>query len=40
MEIMPRASTTVKSSGYKLYPYFGGDEFAPHDVRVWIKEVK
>ena len=24
---------------YKLYPYFGGDEFAPHDIRIQIKEV-
>ncbi len=35
---MHRASTTPTGSGYKLYPYFGGDELAPHDVRIWIKE--
>lgn len=23
---------------YKLYPYFGGDEVAPHDIRIYIKE--
>lgn len=27
-------------SGYQLYPYFGGDETAPHEVRVFIKEVQ
>lgn len=24
--------------GYKLFPYFGGNEVAPHDVHIWIKE--
>jgi hypothetical protein len=23
---------------YKLFPYFGGDETAPHDIRIYIKE--
>ncbi|WP_420388240.1 hypothetical protein [Roseivirga sp.] len=23
---------------YLLYPYFGGDETAPHDIRIYIKE--
>jgi hypothetical protein len=23
---------------YKLYPYFGGDENAPHEIRIWIEE--
>ena len=35
---MPRASTMVTAVGYKLYPYFGGDEVAPHDINIWIKE--
>lgn len=35
---MPRRSTTEKAKGYRLYPYFGGNEPAPHDVRVWIRE--
>lgn len=35
---MPRLSSTVTGKGYKLYPYFGGDETAPHDIRIWIKE--
>ena len=37
--LMPRAATTPQASGYKLYPYFGGDEVAPHDIDIWIKEV-
>ena len=35
---MPRVSTTPKGSGYKLYPYFGGEEVAPHEVNILIKE--
>jgi hypothetical protein len=34
-----RSSTTPKGSGYRLYPYFGGDETAPHDINIWIKEL-
>ena len=37
-ETLPRQSTTPIASGYQLYPYFGGDEAAPHEVRIWIKE--
>lgn len=33
---MPRLSKTPLGSGYQLYPYFGGEETAPHDVHVWI----
>ena len=36
--VMPRTSTTPMAKGFKLYPYFGGDETAPHDIRIWIKE--
>jgi hypothetical protein len=25
--------------GYQLYPYFGGDETAPHDVKITIQEL-
>jgi hypothetical protein len=35
--VLPRLSTLPKAKGYLLYPYFGGDEAAPHDVNVWIK---
>lgn len=36
---MPRASTTALAEGYKLWPYFGGDESAPHAISIWIKEI-
>ena len=36
---MPRSSSTAESEGYKLYPYFGGDETSPHDIHIWIKEI-
>jgi hypothetical protein len=35
---MPRASTTEQAVGYQLYPYFGGDEVAPQDIHIFIKE--
>lgn len=35
-----RTSPTVMGEGYKLFPYFGGDETAPHDVTIWIKELQ
>lgn len=34
-----RKSVTTKGVGYKLYPYFGGDETAPHEIRILIKEL-
>lgn len=36
---MPRQSTSEKGKGYQLYPYFGGDETAPHDIRIFIKNL-
>jgi len=36
---MPRESKTPEGLGYKLFPYFGGDETAPHDIRIWIQEL-
>jgi hypothetical protein len=35
---MPRAATGDVAKGYRLYPYFGGNEVAPHDISIWIKE--
>ena len=35
---LPRACTG-KGEGYQLYPYFGGDETAPHDISILIKEL-
>ena len=36
---VPRASTTATAAGYKLYPYFGGNEMAPHTITISIKEL-
>lgn len=37
---LPRTATTAKAKGYQLYPYFGGDEVAPHDVNIWVKSLE
>ncbi|MBC5773469.1 hypothetical protein H8S95_05285 [Pontibacter sp. KCTC 32443] len=29
-----------KAEGYQLYPYFGGDEVAPHDITIAIRELE
>ncbi|MEJ7912244.1 MAG: hypothetical protein WKF70_03755 [Chitinophagaceae bacterium] len=39
-QTLPRKSSTVTAMGYQLYPYFGGDEAAPHDVTIRIKNLK
>ncbi|WP_162426410.1 hypothetical protein [Pontibacter pudoricolor] len=31
---------TGKGESYQLYPYFGGDEVAPHDITIAIKELE
>ena len=36
---MSRSATTQKAKGYQLYPYFGGDELAPHQINIWIKNL-
>ena len=36
-ERMPRMASTPKGKGYQLYPYFGGDEAAPHDITILLK---
>ncbi|KAA9346099.1 hypothetical protein [Adhaeribacter soli] len=28
-----------QGTGYKLYPYFGGDETAPHEIKVKVKDL-
>lgn len=38
VDSMARQSSTLLAIGYKLYPYFGGDEVSPHDINIWIKE--
>jgi hypothetical protein len=37
--VMNRSCDGNKVEGYQLYPYFGGDETAPHDIRVFIKDL-
>jgi hypothetical protein len=36
---LPRTSTTPLAKGYLLYPYFGGDETAPHAIKIAIKSL-
>ena len=38
-EVMKRTCTDDSSMVYQLFPYFGGDEAAPHDVRIFIKDL-
>ena len=33
---LERGATSLSAEGYQLYPYFGGDETAPHDINVFI----
>lgn len=33
-------SCQAQAIGYKLFPYFGGDETAPQDISIWIEELK
>lgn len=35
---IPRHSTTKTGKGYQLFPYFGGDEVAPHDINIFIRD--
>ncbi|GAB3814039.1 hypothetical protein [Pontibacter rugosus] len=37
--VMPRACSGA-GAGYQLYPYFGGDEVAPHAITIKIKEIQ
>jgi hypothetical protein len=34
---LPRSVIGTNTVGYQLYPYFGGDETAPHDIQILIK---
>ena len=38
-DTMQRHCTNVVATGYKLLPYFGGTEPAPHEVRIKIREI-
>ena len=35
---LARTAATPTGKGYQLFPYFGGDEAAPHKVTIWIRE--
>lgn len=35
---VPRLAKTSTGKGYRLYPFFGGTENAPHDIKIAIKE--
>lgn len=35
--VVPRTSTCDRGVYYMLFPYFGGDEVAPHDIRIKVK---
>ena len=37
--IMPRHCSKNNSKRYMLYPYFGGDEVAPHEIKIVITEL-
>lgn len=38
--IMPRHCSGGLGISYKLLPYFGGDEVAPHDIKIKIRSVE
>jgi hypothetical protein len=37
---LPRAIHTAAVSGYRQYPYFGGDETAPQDMYIYMQELE
>lgn len=36
---LPR-SCSAEASGYKLFPYFGGDEQSPHEIKIQIQDLE
>ena len=36
---LPRGATGTKASGWQQYPYFGGDEVAPHNIYIYVKPI-
>jgi len=36
---LPRGPSSTQASGYQQYPYFGGDETAPHLITIMIKSL-
>lgn len=37
---VPRAARGKKATGYLLYPFFGGDAVAPHEISIYLKVLK
>ena len=37
--VMNRNCSKSKMQGFKLYPYFGGQETAPQDIHIWLKRL-
>lgn len=35
---LPRTAKSTGGLGYRLYPFFGGDEMAPHEMYIHIRE--
>lgn len=36
---LPRGTTSTRASGLQQYPYFGGDERAPQDIRIQVRPI-
>jgi hypothetical protein len=36
---MPRKAKTATGVGYRLYPFFGGTEMSPQDIRIQVREL-
>ena len=36
---LSRAQAGLTAQGYQLFPYFGGDEVAPHHIRILVKDM-
>ena len=36
---LSRGQAGITAQGYQLFPYFGGDEVAPHPIRIFIKDM-
>lgn len=39
VDTVERSCTSVSVTGYKLFPFFGGTERAPHEIKIRIREL-
>lgn len=39
IHLFPRHCNSTPIQGYRLYLYFGGDETAPHEIRIRVREL-